>query len=250
MEEEIERLETDLQVLQRGVDLRSAMGFDKTAEDYKQEDAILEEEIKRRTERAGILQEEYSRKLMSGVFKYGSKEETDAWNDITAALDSVNSSKVQLAQNKRAEATLGSDIIQKQLTGVTNAAENTTRAINELVNQGLTGTEEQYQEAMSFLSAQYTLQDKLIADLENQLENRMAELNEKGWNPEDFIKDTIYNEIITQINSAKSAQVELNNTFREYLLMLNGGIELNKLQSDLDKLKEVETQYTDAISLA
>ena len=32
--------------------------------------------------------------------------------------------------------------------------------------------------------------------------------------------------------------------------MLNGGIELNKLQSDLDKLKEVETQYTDAISLA
>ena len=237
---ELQHYSEQLEILQQEISEKEASGINKTMTDYKKEDALLRKQIIDNQAILDQLTTQYAKDLGT-KFQAGSKADEDAKAAIKSYRDAINSANNTLASNSMAELMLPSEEIERKITGIKNSAEDVTKAIAELNEFGLSGTREQYEEAMIYIGKEYDLRQEKIEELRKVLDQMEKNYVDAGIAQEDFTKNEQYNNLISQINEAEAAQSELNQTFLEYKMMLEGGLELESLNRQLAALKQTQT---------
>ena len=120
-------------------------------------------------------------------------------------------------------------------------AENVSNAIDNAVDAGSKGTAQQYQYMIDNAMTQFEFLNSRMAEYQSiQAENAPGiEGANLDW----------YAQATNGIQETLSAQQELNAAVQEYMLMLNGGTELQELDQGLEKLESINSAINDQISL-
>lgn len=172
-----------------------------------------------------------------------------AKTNVNTAEADVVTSETNLYENKKAEVQGPVDELKNKIGELKNTTAETTVEIERLVSEGNVGTANQYQTAVDSMTKEienYTNQIPLLKNLKSVIEE---ELRQNGFTPDQFGKSNEWNDVVEAIRLAEEETKELNDTTREYLMMINGGIELHALDQQMQDLQAENQKLTDAMNL-